>query len=220
MAKRLIIEDFVGKKFNQLTLLKEVDPHITKGFHIHRKCLFICSCGIQKNIQISSVFNGKIQSCGCFSKKETSKRMSIFNKKHGMYGTSEYNSWCSMKKRCLNENHKSYKDYGGRGIKICQTWIDSFDSFIKDMGLKHSKNLSLDRIDNNNGYSKDNCMWSSKKQQTRNQRSNIIINLNGDKKCLSEWAEILGFSFNKLHYRLFEAKTNFSLEKMIKENGL
>lgn len=219
MANRIDIEKLIGKKFNYLTLIKEVEPHVTKGGHIHRKCLFICSCGLKKEIQMSGVFNGKVVSCGCFSRRQMSKRMAIINKKHGFYGTSEYNAWCSLKKRCLNENHKSYKDYGARGIQVDKSWIDSFTNFINDMGFKPGINFSLERIDNHKGYNKENCRWASKKEQARNQRSNLIIQANGEKKCLSEWAEILGFSFNKLHYRLFESVNEYSLEQMLKENA-
>lgn len=218
MPNPLKIENLIGKKINQLTLLKEVNPHITKGGNKHRQGLFLCKCGQKKIIQISSVISNRTKSCGCLSKKIASDRLKKENFKHGFYNTPEYNSWISMKKRCLNKNHKAFDSYGGRGIFICQSWIDSFDNFINDMGKRPNKNFSLDRIDNNDGYYKENCRWASKKDQCMNQRSNRRIEAFGEDKCLSEWASILGFSWQKLYYRLFISK-NYSLEKMLNEIG-
>jgi hypothetical protein len=218
MANKLKIETLIGKNFNELTLLSESLPHFTKSGHKHRTGIFKCSCGKQKKIQISSVINGITKSCGCLSNSKASKRMSKINHKHGYYGTSEYNSWISMRKRCNNLKHKSFKDYGARGINVCDSWNKSFSSFIKDMGTKPSKEFSLERLDNNKGYNKENCVWASKKDQAKNQRSNVFLSANGETKCLSEWASILGFSFQKLNYRLFLSKKKYSLEKML-ENG-
>lgn len=220
MANRLNIIELQGNKYNHLTLINEVDPHITFSGHIHRVCLFKCDCGALKKIQVSAVLNNITKSCGCFSRKETSKRMSNINKKHGLYGSPEYNTWRSMKKRCLNKRHKSFKDYGGRGIKVCKRWIDSFQNFYDDMGDRPSKKHSLDRIDNDKGYFKENCRWATKKDQCRNQRTNIVLEANGEKKTMSEWAELLGFSWQKLHYRLFISKNTYSLEKMINEHRI
>ena len=128
-----------------------------------------------------------------------------------MYMSSEYNSWCSMKKRCLNKTHKSYKDYGGRGVIVCKEWLDSFENFIKDMGFKPSKKHSLERVDNNEGYNKGNCIWATKKEQCQNQRSNRNIEYKGTVLCVSEWARRLNMSNAKLYYRLFVAK--YPIEK-------
>jgi hypothetical protein len=215
MANRIDIESLIYQKFNKLTLIKEVKPHITAGGHLHRKCEFKCDCGKIVQIQFSAVKNGSTKSCGCHSKDLASKRMKAFNRKHGMFNTPEYNIYLSMKKRCLNQNHKSFMHYGGRGINICQSWIDSFDNFINDMGLRPSNNHSLDRLDNNKGYSKENCRWSTRTEQARNVRTNRIIEFNNEKKCLSEWAEIIGVSWQNLFYKLFISK-NYDLGELLK----
>jgi hypothetical protein len=215
MAKRTNIDLLIGQKFNRLTLINEVEPHITTGGNIHRKCEFKCDCGKIIKTQFSPVKNGIYKSCGCHSKDLASKRMKTLNTKHGMFYTPEYNIYSSMKKRCLNKNHKFFMHYGGRGISVCKSWINSFDNFINDMGLRPSKNHSLDRIDNNQGYCKENCRWATKTKQARNVRTNRIIEFNDEKKCLSEWAEIIGVSWHNLYYKLFIAK-NYDLGELLK----
>lgn len=217
MAKSLNIKELEGVKFNLLTLKEETVPHTTIGGHTHRKAVFICDCGNSKEIQISSVINGITKSCGCHSRKMASKRMKEKNTIHGLYSIPEYKIWVSMKKRCLNKNHKSFINYGGRGINVSREWTESFESFINDMGLRPSKNHSLERIENDKGYFKDNCIWATKKEQCRNQRSNVLMSAFGKTKCLAEWAEILNFSWQKLFYRIFLSKNKYSLEEMLKE---
>lgn len=107
-----------------------------------------------------------------------------------------------MKKRCLNRNDPSYSYYGGRGITICDRWIDSFDNFIFDLGPKPSKDHSIDRINNTLGYYPENCYWATKKEQARNTRNNIFIEYNGKTHQLCEWAEILNIPKATLWARL------------------
>jgi hypothetical protein len=214
MAKRLDIQELINTKYNSLILIKEVEPHITSGGHVHRKCLFKCDCGKVLEKQFSQVKNGSTKSCGCHSRKIASERMKKINTKHGKSKMPEYNVFLSMKKRCLSKDHKAYKNYGGRGILICKSWENSFENFIKDMGERPSKNHSIERINNELGYSKDNCKWATKKEQARNIRSNRIIEFNGIEKCLAEWAEIIGVSWQNLFYKLSISK-NYELEKLL-----
>lgn len=213
MAERINIEELINTKYNCLTLIKEVDPHITSGGNIHRKCLFKCDCGNFKEIQFSSVKNNITKSCG-HDRQKSSERMKAINFKHGKYNTPEYNCYLSIRKRCLNPNHKSYDYYGGRGISISESWKNSFETFLKDMGERPSNKHSIDRINNELGYSKENCKWSTKTEQSRNVRTNRIIEYNGQRKCLSEWAEIIGVSWQNLYYKLIVSK-NYQLEKLL-----
>lgn len=194
MAKRYNIQDLIDKQINYLTVLSEGEPHITKGGNIHRTIICRCKCGKIKTTQLSSILNNSVKSCGCYSAEIASNRMKTFSKKHGLYKTKEYNTWLSMKKRCLNYNHKSYNDYGGRGIIICDTWVNSFENFINDMGFSPTKEHSLDRIDNSKGYYKDNCRWATKKEQCRNVRNNIIFTYDNKSLCVGEWVEILNMN--------------------------
>ncbi len=135
-------------------------------------------------------------------------------KKHGMRHTSEYNTWLHMKDRCNNPKNRRYKDYGGRGITICKAWQESFLEFYNDMGIK-PKNSTLERINNNGNYIKNNCKWATKEEQNRNQRSNIVIEYNGMKKILSEWSKFLGIKYMTLYNRLFTY--NWSIERAFKK---
>lgn len=121
---------------------------------------------------------------------------------HGMVDSSEYSSWISMKRRCLDENHDSYKNYGGRGITIYQEWIDSFENFYEYMGPKPDSSYQIDRIDNNGNYEPGNCKWSSLKEQNNNKRNTVFIEFRGEYKSLSEWSEILKMNKPLLRERL------------------
>jgi hypothetical protein len=123
------------------------------------------------------------------------------NATHGMTKSTTYRSWAAMKHRCLNEKCKDYKNYGGRGINICDEWIESFESFLKDMGEK-SKGCSIDRIDNTIGYEPKNCKWSTPMQQARNRRSSVIVECFGLRLSVSEWAENTGLERKTLEYRI------------------
>lgn len=115
--------------------------------------------------------------------------------KHGMKHSREYKIWDAMKYRCINPNAINYKDYGGRGITICDSWYE-FDNFFKDMG--YSNGLCIDRIDNDKGYCKENCRWVTHKQNNRNKSNNFVIN----GKTVVEWSEITGLSQQVIYHRI------------------
>lgn len=119
---------------------------------------------------------------------------------HRMSHTRIHNIWIGMHTRCNNPNHDNYSSYGGRGIKVCSRW-DDFLNFFKDMG-DCPENATLERIDLNGNYCPENCRWASKKEQARNRRSNRIIEWNGEKKCLAQWAEDLHLPYKTLFRRI------------------
>jgi hypothetical protein len=125
---------------------------------------------------------------------------STIKRRHGLCQTKEYVAWCGMKSRCNNENFKFFKNYGGRGIKVCDRWKD-FYTFFEDMGpVPDGK--SLDRIDNEKGYSPENCRWATRTEQARNKRNLVFITANGETKCLGEWSEQTGIKVSTLSARL------------------
>lgn len=122
-----------------------------------------------------------------------------FQKSHGYTGTKVYNIWKDMLHRCSNKNHHAYKYYGNRGIKVSKKWL-LFSNFILDMG--EPKGKSLERRNNNKGYSKNNCFWATKKQQANNRRSNRFIEYNGQRKTLSQWADVIGLKSHTIARRI------------------
>lgn len=127
--------------------------------------------------------------------------------KHGMKGMPLYNCWVAMKSRCYNPNHKNYKDYGGRGITVCPEWLNPCNFFAWAESHGYREDLSLDRIDNEKGYSPENCRWVTQKQQLRNTRRNRRISYKGETHCLSEWAELTAISYPTLKARYYAGWT-------------
>ncbi len=130
-----------------------------------------------------------------------------FNTTHGHRRgdkkSSQYTAWINMKDRCCNPKYKTFSSYGGRGIKVCQRWLDSFEDFLSDMGPKPSAGHSLDRFPDKNGnYEPGNCRWATVKMQNRNKRNNRTITLNGITKSTSEWAEEHGLANSTVKARL------------------
>lgn len=119
--------------------------------------------------------------------------------------TPEYSTWGSMKERCLNKDSKAYPDYGGRGITICDRWMD-FANFLEDMGTR-PPGTTIDRIDNNKGYYKENCRWATQREQCNNKRNNIIIEHNGERMSVSQWSIRLGFKRTFIWARMSRGRT-------------
>lgn len=166
----------VGDTFSAWTLLefRVVDEPRTYG-------KFSCECRRIENRSRHTIRSGKSQSCGCrdHANKTT----------HNMSNTRTYEAWKHMKQRCNNTKGKHYKSYGGRGIAVCEQW-NKFESFYADMG-ESPAGMSLDRIDNNKDYSRDNCRWATQKEQCSNQRRTRYIDAFGIRKTVAEWACIL-----------------------------
>jgi hypothetical protein len=125
-----------------------------------------------------------------------------FNATHGLTKSTEYGSWCAMKARCCNPKTPHFHLYGGRGITVCDRWLNSFENFLADMGAKPSKAHSLDRIDNSRGYEPGNCRWATGTMQCRNRRDNRVIEFGGAKRTVAEWAERLGVKYFTLMMRI------------------
>lgn len=191
----------IGKRFGRLIIIKKTRLQDKREAYI---CL--CDCGNKKIIRKTHLLNGNTISCGCYFKEISTK--------HGLRKKSIYNIWANIKQRCLNINGSGYKDYGGRGIKICKEWEKSFINFYKDMGDR-PEGKTLDRIDNDGDYCKENCRWVDRKTQNRNSRHARKIKYNGEIRCLTEWAEELNINYHTLCHRFYVLK--WPIKKCVKK---
>lgn len=133
---------------------------------------------------------GTTVSCGCFQKEQMSKRATERQTKHGMATTPTYRTWAGMLARCHKDESPSYPSYGGRGIQVCERW-KKFESFCEDMGERPADS-TLDRIDSNGNYEKDNCRWATNAEQHANKRNSVKITYNGETRTPAEWSQITG----------------------------
>jgi len=167
----------------QIDLTNQTFGRLTAKKYTQNKWLCVCSCGSSKLVTSYSLRKGITQSCGCLHSEVVIARNTI----HAAHGTKAYRIWTNMKDRCTNPNNKAYHRYGGRGITVCERWL-KFDNFLADMG-QPIENLTLDRIDNNKGYSPRNCKWSTCMEQARNRHTTIVLTAFGETKSLMEWID-------------------------------
>jgi hypothetical protein len=157
------MEDMAGRVFGRLTVLNF--SHVAKK-RSYWRCVCGCVAGTVRIVRTDHLKSGNTKSCGCLQREMTGG----IHRTHGRYETPEYHAWESMKQRCYNKRHASYSDYGGRGITMCDRWLESFENFFSDMGKKPSAHHSIDRRDNDGNYDPSNCRWATDSEQRRNKR--------------------------------------------------
>ncbi len=183
------LKDLTGQKFNRLTAIKYLGG---------RKWRCKCDCGRIIDVFTNNLTRGNTKSCGCLNSEVASGRLL----KHGKTNTRLFHIFATMKQRCYNNNNTDYKNYGGRGIKICDDWLDNFASFYNwSMSNGYKENLTIDRIDNNKGYSPDNCRWVGVETQARNKRNNIQITYLGKTQPLKIWCQELNLPYRTIFNR-------------------
>jgi hypothetical protein len=169
--------------------------------------LAVCECGTTKDYYLRHLLSGRSKSCGCLR----AIRTSITKKKHGLSDTGIYGIWAGMKDRCYNKKNPAYKNYGGRGIAVDPRW-KTFQGFYDTFGYKLQPNLTMDRIDNNSGYSPENCRWADSKTQANNRRCTKKYAVNGEPLTVSEASRKYLVHKSSLDRRL---KWGMSLEDVI-----
>lgn len=177
----------VGTVFRQLTTTGNPFRH---GQVTYVECL--CTCGITKTIPTNRLYRKTrpLQTCG-----HRRNRLDVFK--------SEAYAWANIKQRCYNQNRPDYGRYGGRGITVCGRWLNSFNNFLADMGHRPSAKHSIERIDNNKGYSPENCKWGTHEEQARNKRNTHILTFQSRTMRIDEWTEFTGIRAGTIRQRLW-----------------
>lgn len=159
--------------------------------------------GVEREVRVDHVMERKRSPCGCARRLSTKKRRPVLHKNnltHGMSGSALYNRWCGMQQRCNNPNNQAYAAYGARGITVCARWA-VFQNFLQDTGHPPD-GATLERIDNDKGYSPENCRWATREEQQNNRRTNRWITLGGVTKTITEWSRLTGIHHNTITQRI------------------
>lgn len=203
MSKAL---DLTNQTFGRLTVIKL--HHVKNKYRRYWLCK--CECGNETVVYVSNLTTGKTTSCGCYVRENIKNGIHMT---HGLRNHRLYGIWVNMKTRCYNSKSPKYKRYGGRGIKICDEWLDNFMNFYNwSMDHGYKDDLSIDRINNDGNYEPSNCRWTTAKEQASNKSTTNLITFNGKTQCVKAWTEELGFSKEALRERL---KRGWSIEKAL-----
>ena len=191
--------DLTGKRFGNISVIRFDGYKQFNDGRKRKKYYCKCDCGKEFSVMGGALTSGNTTSCGC-------KRYKFDNTKHithGMTKSSLYRVWVNMKDRCNNSNCKAYKNYGGRGIKVCREWNESSEVFM-DWAVHNGyrQGLTLDRVDVNGNYEPSNCRWETMKKQANNRRNNATIEFEGESHTVTEWSEIVNIHRDTITYRL------------------
>ena len=197
--------DLNGRVFGRLRVTSRAENKPGKNARWNCEC----RCGGSKIVESYHLLNSHTTSCGCIKREQN---LSMFVT-HGMSKTPEYKIWQGIKKRCYDENSTKFPIYGGRGIRMSDEWLGSFEVFFADMGPRPSDRHSVERLDNNSGYSAANCVWATNADQSRNRRTNVNIEIDGVSMCLLDWSKKLDIPMTTIQKRL---KTNPSYESALR----
>lgn len=187
-------EDLTGRRFGRITVLGfDHFNKWSKGFWLCR-----CDCGKIWTVETHQLKSGATKSCGCLKAEMAGAR----TRTHGQTGTKLYWVWNSMLERCENPNNSAYKNYGGRGITVCEDWHDfeKFQDWAKSAG--YAEGLMIDRVDNDKGYSPENCAWKTRQAQNENRRSVHQLTINGETHTVTEWARLTGIDRHTIVKRI------------------
>ena len=194
------INDITGMSFGKLLVTGIAGKRTYKnGMALYFICR--CECGNEVTMQRSNLMFGKRRCCGCTREQK-------YTRPDGAWNHPLYKTWRHMIDRCENAKNKSFHDYGGRGIKVCELWrtgdktSTGFECFVSDMGEKHSQDMMIDRIDNSRGYSPGNCQWADRTRQNSNKRSNILVTIGNNTRTVAEWARFKGVNEFTIYQRI------------------
>lgn len=186
--------NLVGRRFGRLVVTAIAQPD-ARG-----RTSFVCrcDCGTDKVVASNALSTGTTRSCGCLGVESRRNRATT----HGMTETAEHRCWAKMKSRCLNRSDRGFGNYGGRGIRVCDRWVNSFEAFYADMGPRPTPDHSLERVDVNGHYEPGNTVWTTRRAQSRNRRNNRMVTVDGVTRTLTEWCELVGLAYDTVRRRL------------------
>lgn len=191
--------DLCNQRFGKLTVQQRVEDHVDQNGRRRVRYRCLCDCGNEIITQARNLRSGDTVSCGCVRKSNLTEG----NVKHGMSKSRLYRTWRSMKRRCTDKHRMNYADYGGRGIKVCEEWASSFETFMvwaNENGYDDS--LTIDRVDCDGSYSPENCRWATSKMQNNNTRRNVRITYDNQTHTIAEWADLLNIKYDTLYKRI------------------
>lgn len=195
--------DLSNKKFGKWLVL-ELD-YEKSGRQKYWKC--VCDCGCKRSVYQSALVHKKSVSCGCYQKEVTRNRLTT----HNLTGSRLMKIFYNMRTRCNNSKDRRFKDYGGRGIKLCKEWENNFLNFYNwAVNNGYKDGLTIDRIDNDSNYSPENCRWITLEEQSNNKRNSIFITINDITKTLKQWTKFMDWKYNKYYARYMRNKIVFN----------
>lgn len=186
--------DITGQRFGRLVV---VGQGVSRCKQTSWDC--VCDCGATVNVLKHSIVSGATSSCGCFMKERSREEIIARATTHGARHTPEYSVWSGMKRRCTNQNERSFKDYGGRGVQVL---FGSFEEFIAEVGPRPSAKHTIGRIDNDRGYEPGNVRWETTVEQARNKQNTLRVTVNGVTAALTDHCETLGVNYQKAWLRI------------------
>jgi hypothetical protein len=189
--------DLIGRRFGRLV----VEEYVGKASNGQSLWICNCDCGAITTVRGGNLSGGQTKSCGCLARDILSTRRTTHGHSKSGKVSKEMNCWMSMIKRCERLYDAGYVDYGGRGIKVCERW-HKFENFFEDMG-PCPPGMTLERIDNNGDYCKENCKWATRVEQQNNRRSIKWVEYKGETKNLTQWSKALGINISTIRQRLY-----------------
>ena len=187
-------DDLTGRRFGKWLVLRRDDNNTKQGYWVCQ-----CDCGRILPVYGGSLVKGKSLSCGCYG----SELKRVSHTTHGQCGTPLYNVYHGMLQRCYYKRHIDNKWYIQKGVTVCDEWLSEFEAFYEwAIQNGYKRGLSIDRIDNDKGYSPENCRWVTPKEQAQNRSTNLNYTLDGKTQCLKQWAEEFGIKYSTLYYRV------------------
>lgn len=216
--KQVDVNEILGMVFGRLTVLRHTRIKYT-GASKARRYMYECSCSCGNMTEVSrlALITGNTTSCSCYLLERRmaslTKHMESDTKSNDYKGSREYKTWQNIKSRCFLPNNPAYKNYGGRGIVMDPEWRSSYAAFLSHVGRSPSNTHTLDRIDNDKGYFPGNVRWATRKEQCNNCRSNRILDFNGEKMTVSQWADLVGLPQKTIRSRL---KYGWTIEQALR----